>query len=190
MIASAAPGRLGIALTAAAPAAGFLLPDFWLGRRARVRLAEAVSELPGMLDLLRVSVEAGQSPIAAIGAVGARFTGPLAAEWRATAAQVALGLSQDEALEHMTARVPSAEVRELADALRGARRRGRPLGAVLAAQATAARHARRRRIGEQAARAGPKIQLVVALVLAPSVLLVMAAVLITELMQPGLGISY
>jgi tight adherence protein C len=188
-VAASVPWRLGVALLAAAPAAGFVAPDFVLARMASMRIAAALAELPGMLDLLRVTVEAGQSPTAALGAVGARFGGPLAAEWRAAAARVALGMPQDAALAQMAERLPAPEVRALADALRSARRRGLPIADVLAAQATAARHGERQRIRERAARAGPQIQLVVALVLVPSVLLTIAAVLVTELTATGLGLA-
>ena len=189
-VAGSMPGRLGIALVAAAPAAGFALPDFWLARAARLRAEGALRELPGMLDLLRVTIEAGRSPVAAMGAVGERFDGPLAAEWRAAAAQVALGVPHDDALAQMRERLPVAGVRALADALTGAHRAGLRLADVLAAQAATARHERRREIRERAARAGPKMQLVVALVLVPSVLLTLGAVLVSELTATGIGFAY
>ena len=43
---------------------------------------------------------------------------------------------------------------------------------------------------EQAARAGPKIQLVVAFVLVPAVMLIVAAALLAELTSPGVGLTY
>ena len=73
--------------------------------------------------------------------------------------------------------------------MRRARRRGLPLGDVLARQAAAARHEQQNRIRERAARAGPKIQLVVALILVPSVMLIVAAALIAELTAPGVGLD-
>ncbi len=57
---------------------------------------------------------------------------------------------------------------------RGARL-GAPLADALAAQAREARALRAARVREHAARAAPKIQLVVALALVPSVLLLVAA---------------
>jgi tight adherence protein C len=69
----------------------------------------------------------------------------------------------------------------LVAALRRADRHGAPLGPTLAAQALDARANRARRAAEGAARAGPKIQLVVALMLVPSVLLLVAAALLPAL---------
>ena len=62
-----------------------------------------------MLDLLRVTIEAGRAPLAAMGWSAQRFDGPLAAEWRAAAAQVALGVPHGAALEQVgTPRARSA----------------------------------------------------------------------------------
>ena len=59
-----------------------------------------------------------------------------------------------------------------------AARHGAPLGPSLAAQAAEARSRTARRHTEAAARAAPQVQLVVALLLVPSVLLLVAAALI------------
>ena len=59
-------------------------------------------------------------------------------------------------------------------------RYGSPLADQLREQASALRAAQSRRIEEQAARAAPKIQLAVALLLVPSVLLMIAAGLLAN----------
>ena len=184
-LATVAPGRLGVALTLGAPVAGFLGPDLWLARRAAERARRVRRELPALLDLLRVTVEAGSSLAAALAAVGARSDGPLAREWRAVGREVALGVPLHDALEGMLRRTPQPEVRALVAALHRATRHGAPLAATLGAQARDARFALRRRVQEDAARAGPKIQLVVALLLVPSVLLLVAAALVTALLDTG-----
>jgi tight adherence protein C len=183
-----APGRLGPVVVVAAPAAGFLVPDWLLRRRARERADAARRELPALLDLLRVTVEAGLAPAAAFGAVGERTSGTLAAEWRTVGALCALGVPLGEALAGMEERLPLPEVRSLVAALDRAARHGAPLADTLEAQARDARLARRRQIQEEAARAGPKIQLVVALLLVPSVLLLVAAALAAALLDGG-GLS-
>jgi tight adherence protein C len=55
----------------------------------------------------------------------------------------------------------------------------------LGGQARDARLSLRRRVQEDAARAGPKIQLVVALLLVPSVLLMVAAAMAAALLDSG-----
>ena len=73
------------------------------------------------------------------------------------------------------------EIDSFTGALARAARHGAPLAETLAAQAREVRLARRRAIQEQAARAGPKMQLVVALLLVPSVMLLVAAALVSAL---------
>jgi tight adherence protein C len=180
--------RLGLLLALAAPAAGFVLPELWLGRAIRMRADAAARDLPDMLDLLRVTVEGGVAPIRAMGDVAAQFAGPLAAEWRRVAVGVTLGEPREVALMRLRDRLPAEEVTAFVDAFGRAQRHGLPLAPTLMTHAARAREARRRRIRERAARAGPKMQLVVALVLVPSMLLIVAALLLSEL-EPGLGLG-
>jgi tight adherence protein C len=184
-LASAAPARLALVLVPAGPIAGFLAPDLWLARRAAERARRIRHELPALLDLLRVMAESGSSLPEALRAVGARTHGPLAREWRATGREVALGVPLERALAGMAERAPLAEVQALVAALERARRHGVPLADTLQAQARDARFALARHAREEAARAGPKIQLVVALLLVPSVLLLVAAALLAALLAPG-----
>ena len=135
-----------------------------------------------MLDLLRVTVEAGASLPTALAEVGRRASGPLALEWRAVGREVELGVPLAVALDALAQRLPQPEVRALCSALERARRHGAPLGRTLAGQARDTRIALRRHIQEEAAKAAPKIQLVVALLLVPSVLLLVAAALAAALL--------
>jgi tight adherence protein C len=184
-LAAGAPGRLAVVLIGGAPVAGFLAPDLWLARRAADRARRIRRDLPSLLDLLRVAVESGSSLAQALREVGARTHGPLAAEWRSVGRQVNLGVPLELALDGMAERAPLPEVRALRAALDRARRHGAPLGETLAAQARDARFALARHAREEAARAGPKIQLVVALLLVPSVLLLVAAALLSALIGGG-----
>jgi tight adherence protein C len=184
-LSAAAPGRLGLVLVLACPVAGFLGPDLWLRRLAAARARRVRRDLPLLLDLLRVQTEAGASLPAALREVGRRAAGPLAVEWAAVAREVEVGVPLGRALVGMELRLPLPEVRALVAALERSRRHGSPVGDTLAAQAREARFALARRIREEAARAGPKIQLVVALLLVPSVLLLVAAALAAALLSGG-----
>jgi tight adherence protein C len=180
-LAAALPGRLGPAALVALPLAGFFAPDHLLARHTRRRARVMEAELADLLDLLRVSIEAGLPVGRALGEVGQRHPGQLAREWRAASQRMALGLPRDAALDRLARRCPVPAMATLVASLRRAERHGAPLSAALAAQARDARAERARRIREHAARAGPKIQLVVALLLVPSVLLLVAAALVASL---------
>ena len=98
----------------------------------------------------------------------------------AAAARATLGEPAEAALDGLEARCPG--VGPLVGALRRAERHGAPLAAALAAQAAEARSRRAAQRSETAAKAAPKIQLVVTLLLVPAVLLLLAAALIPALL--------
>ncbi len=177
----ALPGRLGLAVLPCACAAGFLVPDLLLGRRVRARAARMGHELPDVLDLLRVAIEAGLPVGRALAEVGRRCSGPLAAELAAAATRLSLGATRAEAFGELVARCPIEGVATLTAAVARADRHGAPLAPALQALVTEARAEQARRLREDAARAAPKIQLVVALVLVPAVMLLVGAVLVQAL---------
>jgi tight adherence protein C len=180
-LAAALPGRLGPVAAVAAPAGGFLLPDVWLSRRIRRRGRAMAAELADVLDLLRVAVDAGLSPARALQEVGRRRHGALAAELRGAAARIDLGVPRATVLETLEHRCPTEGIAPLVAALLRAERHGAPLGPALAALAADARARHAQRLRERAARAAPKIQLVVALLLVPAVMLLVGAALMTAL---------
>jgi tight adherence protein C len=180
-IAAALPGRLPLLAAVVLPAAGFLAPDALLARKARRRGRAMAEELPDLLDLLRVAVQAGLPLGRAIAEVGTRHGGLLAAEWRRAAAELALGVPRDRVLKALLRRCPATGMAGLVAAIERAERHGAPLADTLDAQARQARAERARRIRDRAAKAAPKIQLVIALLLVPSILLLVGAALVAGL---------
>ena len=180
MIAPVAPGRLAPLLAMGLVAAGFLAPDAFAERAARQHRARLVEALPDALDLLAVGAAAGRAPAALFGEIAGATEGSLARELAITLAEIDTGLSVAAALERLRDRTGAAELGALAAALDRSRRYGSPLADQLHAQAATLRREERRRVEERAARAAPKIQLVVALVLVPSALLTIAAALVAH----------
>jgi tight adherence protein C len=179
VVAPAAPGRLAPVVIVGLPAAGFLGPDAWLERRGRLRLRALRARLPDALDLLAVGAAAGRSPLAGLAELGGG-EGPLAHELALLSAESSCGIPQGQALDSLRGRAPIREVAAMCAVIERSRRFGSPLADQLREQATAVRAVQRRRIEEQAARAAPKIQLAVALLLVPSVLLMIAAGLLAN----------
>jgi tight adherence protein C len=122
-------------------------------------------------------VSAGLPPLRALGEVGRRRTGALASELAVAAAHAALGVPRARALERLARRCPVDGVAALVVAITRSERHGAPLAPALRALAADARAERAQRIRERAARAAPKIQLVVALLLVPAVMLLVGACL-------------
>ena len=84
------PERLALLMTIASPILGFLGPDVWLARRRAERVAQVRRDMPALLDLLGVAVEAGLPLVRALTEVGGRSHAPLAKSWGGIAAQVAV----------------------------------------------------------------------------------------------------
>lgn len=177
-----APGHLSVVVALALPAAGFIAPEALLERAARRRTARLRGALPDALDLLAVGSAAGRSPQRVLGEISSAATPgqPLAAELAMAVAEIECGTPPREAIAALRDRVPGAGLGALAAALERSRRFGSPLAEQLHEQASSLRRDERRRIEEGAARAAPKIQLVVALVLVPSVLLMIVAGLVAN----------
>lgn len=178
--APAAPGHLSLLVAIGMPLAGFFAPDALRERRARLRRRRLVAALPDALDLLAVGAASGRSPAAGLAEIARSGVGPLADELRMTVAELECGRPLSAALQSLRARVPGSEVATLCSTIERSRRYGSPLADQLRRQSGALRRDQRRLVEEHAARAAPKIQLVVALVLVPSVLLMIAAALIAN----------
>jgi tight adherence protein C len=178
--APAAPGRLSLLVALGLPAAGFLAPDALLERRARLRKRRLIGALPDACDLLAVAAVAGRDPASGFAEIARGSDGPLADELRMTVAELSCGRPLPAALRSLRDRVSGSELATLCAAIERSRRYGSPLAEQLRRQSSALRSDQRRAVEEHAARAAPKIQLVVALVLVPSVLLMITAALIAN----------
>ncbi|HEY6760807.1 MAG TPA: type II secretion system F family protein [Baekduia sp.] len=172
---SALPLRATLLLVPLTAAGGFVAPDVWLVRRARRRADRASLELADVLDLLRVAVAAGLPTGRALGEVGRRHGGLVATELRVVSARLELGMTRAEALGALHRSLPLTAIGQLTAAIGRADRHGAPLGPALSALALEARADRARALHDHAARAAPRIQLAIALLLVPAVLLVVAA---------------
>jgi tight adherence protein C len=180
LAAPAAPGRLFWLVLLGLPAAGLFAPDALIERAARRRHERMLAELPDALDRFAVSAAGGRSSGASLAELAADGAGPLATEMGIAVAELSAGRSQEQALGSLRARVGGAQIAGLVAAIERSRRYGSPLAEQLRRQASSLRVDQRRAVQERAARAAPKIQLVVALVLVPSVLLMIAAGLLAN----------
>lgn len=158
-----------------------LLPDRVVAARAVRRRLAIIRALPDLLDLMVICVEAGMALDPALRMAAARLGGPLGDEIGATLDMQALGTPRRDAYRALADRVGSDDVARLVAALMQAEELGTPLAHALAGQAESLRAARRQMARDRAARAAPRIQLVVALVMVPGALLLVLGVMVVEL---------
>lgn len=171
------PVRMAALIVPAGAVFGLGLPDILLEVAATRRQRRILGELPDAIDVLAVATAGGRGARAALSDLAGGGQGPLSRELSLTVADAEAGSSAVQALYSLKQRVPLPEVNALALAIERSSRLGSPLERELNRQAGSLRDAERRRTAEHAARAAPKIQLVIALVLVPSVLLMIAAYL-------------
>lgn len=171
-------GAVGPALVVAVTLAGGLVPDLLLRHRATRRGAVILRALPDAIDLLRIALRSGRSVPETLARVGAHHHGDLGRELRRTAAEFRLGVAIDVALDGLRRRCPAEGMAELVALLRRAHRQGHAVGDALGSLADDLRERRARAAIDHAARAAPRIQLVVALLLVPAAMLLIAAALL------------
>jgi tight adherence protein C len=153
---------------------GWVMPKFLLERKAKNRLAEVDREVPELVDLLVTTVEAGVGFGAALQLAARSIRGPLGQELRLALHEQTMGLTTDEALRNLAARVDSPAIRAFIQALLQGEALGVSIGKVLRDLAVDMRKRRRQAAEERAQKAPTKI-------LFPLVLLILPAMFIVTL---------
>lgn len=139
------------------PLVGALAVPTWLSRCVRRRAEHVRADLPEVLDLLAIAVEAGQGFEAALELVGRDVPGPLADELRRALREMELGATRRDALHGVKRRTDVPEVGSFVMALTQADALGMPVGRVLRAQADEVRNRRRQWAREKAGKLPVKI---------------------------------
>jgi tight adherence protein C len=142
--------------------------------RVRGRRDKIVAQLPTVLDLLTLSVEAGMSFDAALQRLVRRLNGALIDELGLMQREIQLGTSRHEAMLALAARVDAPEVSSFVRALNQADKLGVPLAEMLRVQGDELRIRLRNQAEEHAMKAPVKM-------LFPTVLLIFPAVFIVVL---------
>lgn len=173
--------RAGIATGVVLAAAGYLGPVRWITLRAHRRRGQILRELPDLIDLVVICTESGMALDPAIRVAAERLPGELATEITYTLRELDLGTPRRDAYAGLSDRLGVAQLTSLVGALLQAEELGVPIAGVLRRQAALLRAARTQDMRDHAARAAPKVQLVVALVMVPAALLVILGVLVIEL---------
>lgn len=165
-------------LAVAAAVSGWLGRDWWLTKEIARRRGRLAEQLPVAIDLMTLSIVAGESVSAAAERVAGTVHGGIGDELDALVRAVRSGTPLVEALEDLGRRVPDAGMARFVDALCTGVEKGAPLADVLRAQADDSRDAYRRRLLELGGRRE-------VLMLVPVVFLIMPVVIVFALF-PGL----
>jgi tight adherence protein C len=171
----------GVMIAFGGSAIGFIAPDFVINSRIRGRKDQMRAELPNLLDLLCVSVEAGLGFDQALVKLNERMEGPLVDEFALVLHEMRIGQSRSAALKNLSERVESQEVSQFARAIIQADQLGIALSRILRVQSQDMRLRRQLAAEEKAMKAPVKM-------LFPTVIFIFPSMFVVALGPAALGL--
>lgn len=165
---------------------GWLRVDLSLMARGKRRQARIDRDLPDFLDVLAVTVSAGLGFRSALGRVADALGGPLGEEIHTALQQMGYGVARRAAFEGVRDRNDSQALSQFMSALFQAEDLGAPLADALSSIAADMRRSFSQTARTEAARAVPRVSLVISVVMVPGVLVLMLGAFVTAY-GTGLG---
>jgi len=166
---------------------GFFLPDLWLNNLIKKRARAVLKDLPHVIDLLSICVEAGLDFMIAVNRVVEEFHPcVLVNEIKVLVKEINMGSSRREALKGLSGRIDSPEMASFVRTLLQAERMGTPIGEVLGMQAEEIRIRRFQKGEEMALKAPVKLLFPLLFFILPVVLIIVAGPILIQFTRGGL----
>jgi tight adherence protein C len=150
-------GMLRLAITGLAVAVVTVMPSRKLRSEVEDREEQILRQLPDIMDLLVICMEAGLGFTAAVARTVANIDGEMSDEFAVALGEMRAGASRAEALSGLAERVQIPEIRSFVTAIRQADQFGISVSTVLRNQAEDMRVARRQAAQEKAQKAPVKM---------------------------------
>jgi tight adherence protein C len=163
--------------------AGWVAPMTIVRNRARRRLERIDYELPELIDVLVVTVEAGLGFNGSLQVAAGRLDGPLGDELRLTLQEQNMGLAISEALQNMLARAETPAMRSFVRSVVQGETLGVSIGEILRNLATEMRKRRRANAEERAQKAPIKILFPLIFLIFPSMFVILLGPAIFQFIQ-------
>jgi tight adherence protein C len=152
---------------------GWRAPLIMVDRRARGRLEEIDYDLPELIDILVVTVEAGLGFSGSIRTASERISGPLGDELRLALQEQNMGLTTEEALRHMMGRADTPAMRSFVRAVTQGETLGVSIGDILRSLAIEMRKRRKAAAEERAQKAPIKILFPLVFLIFPAIFIIL-----------------
>lgn len=152
---------------------GLIIPEYYLRGRIRERALTLQENLPDLLDLLTVSVEAGLGFDAALSRVVERSEGLLALEFKRLLQDIRMGKPRLDAFRDLSKRSLSSDLTTFCSAIVQADQLGVGIGKVLRIQSEQMRTKRRQRAEEAAMKAPIKMLFPMILLIFPALFIIL-----------------
>lgn len=162
---------------------GYFIPDLFLRFKRVSRQDEIKKELPDVLDLLTVSVEAGLGFDAAIAKVVEKMEGAFPRELGRVLQEIKMGKPRRQALKDLGCRVGVDEVNNFVSAVIQADQLGVSMGNVMRLQSRESREKRRRDAQERAMKAPVKMVVPLVLFIFPTIFIVLMGPAVLQILD-------
>lgn len=163
----------GLGISALFMIIGYMFPSMWLTSRIGARQKSVFRAMPDALDLLTICVEAGLGFDSAMKKVHEKWEDELALEFGRVLQEINLGKLRREALKDMAERLQVSELTSFVAAVIQSEQLGVSMAKVLRIQSDQMRVRRRQMAEEEAHRAPIKMIFPIALLIFPSILMIL-----------------
>ena len=167
---------------------GWFAPDVLISRAGRLRQERIERDLPDFLDILAVTVRAGLGYRLSLARVSEALGGPVGDEMLVALRQMELGASRRSAFEALRERNASEQLSSFVAAQLQAEELGVPLSEALNDIAADMRRAAHQAARRRAARATPRVSLIVTSLIVPGtmILIIVSIILGSGLQDSGI----
>lgn len=148
-------------------------PIFGLRAKVNSRLLAMQHQMPNVMDILSVSIEAGLGFDAALGKVLERFDGPLIDELFIVSREVQMGIARRDSLRAVAKRTNMQELQTFATAIIQSEQYGTPMKNVLRQQSEQLRLSRKQIAQEKGMKAPVRILLPMVLLIFPVIFIIL-----------------
>jgi tight adherence protein C len=152
---------------------GLLIPIMLVNQKIATRKLSMQKDLPDVLDLLTVSVEAGLAFDGALDKLTEKMKGALVEEFNRMLQEIRMGVTRRDALAALGKRCNTPDVSLLTTSLIQADQLGVSIGNVLRVQSISMREKRKQRAEEKAMKAPVKMMLPLVLFIFPTIFIVL-----------------
>jgi tight adherence protein C len=166
---------------------GYFFPQLWLTSKINSRQKEVRKALPDALDLLTICVEAGLGFDMALSKVSAKWESELSLAFSRVIQEIQLGKLRREALRDMADRIGLPELTSFVAAVIQSEQLGVSMAKVLRIQSDQMRIKRRQLAEEEAHKAPVKMLIPMALLIFPSLMIVLMTPAALRLMNSAMA---
>jgi tight adherence protein C len=170
-------------------ALGWFGPAQIVKDRAKRRLGEIDYELPELIDLLVVTIEAGLGFVGSLQMAAKRLQGALGDELRLTLQEQNMGLSISEALHNMMHRADTPAMRSFVRSVTQGERLGVSIGQIMRDLAGEMRRRRKQTAEERAQKAPIKMLFPLVFLIFPAMFIVLLGPAVTQLIHAFSGLG-